>query len=82
METNRNTYFNMNKIEQADDVPTIDSTLYKRLVGSLMYLTTTRHDTMYVVSFISIFMESPKDSRWKVGKIIIRYIAGTIDYGL
>ena len=27
-------------------------------------------------------MESPKDFRWKVGKIILRYVASTVDYGL
>jgi len=82
METNRNTHFNMNKIEQADDVPTIDSTLYKRLVGSLMYFTATRPHVMYGVSSISIFMESPKDCHWKIRTRILRYIAGTTDCGL
>ena len=52
------------------------------MVGSLMYLTATRPDLMYDVSLISIFMESPKDSHWKVGKIILRYVAGTLGYGL
>ena len=47
-----------------------------------MYLTTTRPDLMYVVSLISRFMESPKHSHWEVGKIILRYVAGTLGYGL
>ena len=47
-----------------------------------MYLSATRPDLMYVVSLISRFMESPKDSHWKVGKIILRYVAGTVGYGL
>jgi hypothetical protein len=47
-----------------------------------MYLTTTRLDIAYATSFISRFMESPKDSHWKVGKRILRYIAGTTTYGL
>ena len=47
-----------------------------------MYLTTTRPNLMYDVSLISRFMESPKDSHWKVGKIILRYVAGTLGYGL
>ena len=37
---------------------------------------------MYVVSLNSRFMETPKDSHWKVGKIIMRYVAGTLGYGL
>ena len=52
------------------------------MVGSIMYLTATRPDLMYVVCLISRFMESPKDSHWKVGKKIMRYVAGTLGYGL
>ena len=52
------------------------------MVGNLIYLTTTRPDLMYVVSLISRFMESPKDSHWKVAKTILRYVAGTLAYGL
>ena len=47
-----------------------------------MYLTATRPDIMQGLSFISIFMETPKDTHWSVGKIILRYIAGTRDYGI
>ena len=44
------------------------------MVGILMYWTATRPDLMYAISLISIFMESPKDSHWNVGKIILRYM--------
>ena len=47
-----------------------------------MYLTTTRPDIMYGVSLISRFMESPKDSHWQAGKIILRYVSGTKDLGI
>jgi hypothetical protein len=70
------------KLSKQDEGIEIDYTLYKRLVGSLMYLTTTRPDIMYAISLISRFMENPKISHWKVGKRILRYIAGTIDYGI
>jgi hypothetical protein len=70
------------KLSKQDEGTTIDYTLYKRLVGSLMYLTTTRPYIMYAVSLISRFMENPKISHWKVGKRILRYIAGTTDYGI
>jgi transposase InsO family protein len=70
------------KLSKQDTGPAVDSTLYKQMVGSLMYLTATRPDLMYAVSLISRFMESPKDSHWKVGKRILRYVAGTAGYGL
>ena len=70
------------KLSKDDDGSTIDPTLFKRLVGSLMYLIVTRPDIMYGVSLISIFMEAPKDSHWQAGKIILRYVSGTIDLGI
>jgi len=70
------------KLSKQDNGPAVDSMLYKQMVGSLMYLTATRLDLMYDVSLISRFMESPKDSHWKVVKRILRYVACTVGYGL
>jgi hypothetical protein len=70
------------KLSKTDEGPILDSTLYKSLVGSLLYLTTTRPDIMYAASLVSRFMESPKDSHWKMEKQILRYVAGTINFGL
>jgi hypothetical protein len=70
------------KLSKNDEGPTVDSTLYKSLVGSLLYLTATRPDIMYAASLVSRFMESPKDSHWKMEKRILRYVAGTLNFGL
>ena len=70
------------KLAKNDDGPIGNSTLYKRMVGVLMYLIATRTNLMYVVGLISIFIDSTKDSHWKVGKIIMRYLARTIGYRL
>eukprot|EP01018_Ginkgo_biloba_P013725 Gb_24397 [translate_table: standard] len=50
------------KLSKEDKGTNVDPTLYKRLVGNLMYLSATRPDIMYAVSLISRFMETPKDS--------------------
>ena len=50
------------KLSKDDDGSIVDPTLFKRLVGSLMYLTATRPDITYGVILISRFMESPKES--------------------
>ena len=50
------------QLSKDDEGSTIDSTLFKKLVRSLMYLTVIRPDITYGVSLISRFMESPKDS--------------------
>lgn len=60
----------------------VDATLYKQIVGSLMYLTTTRPDIMHAVSLISRYMESPIEVHLHAAKRILRYLSGTIAYGL
>jgi len=70
------------KLSKQDKGSTVDSSLYKTQVGSLMYLTATIPNIMYAASFISRFMESPNDSHWKVEKTILRYVTGIINYSL
>lgn len=60
----------------------VDSTLYKRIVGSLMYLTATRPDMMYVISLISRFMERPTELHLNAAKRVLRYLKGTVSFGL
>ncbi|GKC55019.1 hypothetical protein Tco_1077764 [Tanacetum coccineum] len=59
----------------------VDSTLFKSLVGSLLYLRCTRPDILFVVGLISRFMEEPMTKNLKIAKRILRYIKGSIDYG-
>ena len=47
-----------------------------------MYLTATRPNIMFAVSLISRFMETPKSTHWHAGKRILRYIAGTTNFGI
>eukprot|EP00253_Pinus_taeda_P016202 PITA_16202 len=50
------------KLSKEDSSKDFDPSLYKSIVGSLMYLTATRPDIMFVVSLISRFMERPKEA--------------------
>lgn len=48
-----------------------------------MYLTqTTRPDLSFSVNFFSRFQSEPKENHWKGLKRILRYIQGTLNYGL
>jgi hypothetical protein len=69
------------KLSKNDAGHTVDSTLYKILVVILL-LTTTRLDIMYAASLVSRFMESPKDSHWKMAKRILRHVARTLNFVL
>jgi hypothetical protein len=50
------------KLTKDEEGITVDSTFYKQIVGSLMYLTATRPDLMFIVSLISRYMERPTES--------------------
>jgi len=70
------------KLTKDEEGVAADSTVYKQIVGSLMYLTATRPDLMFSVSLISRYMERPTDSHFQAAKRILRYIKGTIVFGI
>jgi len=59
-----------------------DPELYRSLVGSLIYLTHTRPDLSYAVSCVSRYMQAPENAHYQAAKKILRYLRGTMDYGL
>ncbi|XP_048498244.1 uncharacterized mitochondrial protein AtMg00810-like [Beta vulgaris subsp. vulgaris] len=59
-----------------------DVTMYRQLVGSLIYLTLSRPDIAYVVSAISRFMQKPMKRHLEAVRRILRYVKGTIYYGI
>ena len=60
----------------------VDPTLYRQFIGSLMYLVHLRPDICYAVSILSQFMTDPRHRHWVAGKHILRYLYGTVAYGL
>eukprot|EP00253_Pinus_taeda_P032282 PITA_32282 len=63
------------KLSKEDNSKDFDPSLYKSIVGSLMYLTATRSDIMFAVSLISRFMERPKEAHWQAAKRILSHSA-------
>ena len=59
-----------------------DATLYRQLVGSLIYLTVTRPDISYAVHVVSQFIAAPRSPHYAVILRILRYLKGTIFNGL
>ncbi|KAH9291933.1 hypothetical protein KI387_042879, partial [Taxus chinensis] len=70
------------KLSAHDDSPPVDETLYRQLVGSLIYLTTTRPDLCFAVSYLSRFLSKPKLIHWGAAKRVLRYVKGTLDFGI
>ncbi|KAG6524466.1 hypothetical protein ZIOFF_014375 [Zingiber officinale] len=60
----------------------IDATEYRRIIGCLRYLLHTRPDLSYSVGMASRYMEKPTSMHHKVVKQILRYLKGTIYFGL
>jgi len=69
------------KLAALDDTPLEDATLYRQLVGSLVYLTVTRPDIAYDVHKISQFMAAPRSSHFSAVLRIIFYVKGTPFHG-
>ncbi|XP_047331351.1 secreted RxLR effector protein 161-like [Impatiens glandulifera] len=70
------------KLGKSEEEKKIDTTTYKQIVGSLMYLTATRPDIMFVVSLLTRFMDCPTESHLAAAKRVLRYLKGTMDFGI
>jgi hypothetical protein len=55
----------------------VDPTMYRQRIGSLMYLVKT-----YAVNALSQYMVEPRHVHWMAAKHMLRYLLGTIGYGL
>jgi hypothetical protein len=59
-----------------------DTTMYKCIVGSLIYMTITRPDLSYVVGMVSQFMQTPRKPHLDAVRRILRYIKHTLQCGI
>ena len=60
----------------------VDSTEYKHIIGSLMYLIVSRPDLMYGMSLTNMYMEKPIKLHMMAVKRIFRYLRGTTELGI
>ena len=60
----------------------IDQSLYRSLIGSLLYLTTSRPDIMFSVCLCARFQANPKESHLSAVNQILRYLKHTPNIGL
>ena len=60
----------------------VSPTLYRSIIGSLLYLTTSRPDIAFSVGVCARYQAAPKESHLTMVKRIISYVNGTLDYGL
>ncbi|GJV36547.1 putative ribonuclease H-like domain-containing protein, partial [Tanacetum coccineum] len=65
-----------------EEAANVDIHLYRSMIGSLMYLTTSRPDIMFAVYACSRFQVTPKTSHLHAMKRIFRYLKGKPKLGL
>ncbi|GJU34461.1 hypothetical protein Tco_1182815 [Tanacetum coccineum] len=70
------------KLMKDEEFDSVDSTKYRGMIGSLLYLTTSRPNIMFSVCLCARFQAAPKTSHLETVKIIFRYIKGTTHLGL
>ena len=70
------------KLSKDSTAPLVDATSYWSIVGALRYLTHTRPDIGFAVGYVSRFMAEPREDHLAAVKHLLRYVAGTRDYGL
>jgi hypothetical protein len=70
------------KLSRKSSEPLVDATLFHSIVGSLHYLVNTRPDLAFVVRFVSWFLSEPHEDHMVAVKHILRYNAGTMNWGV
>ena len=59
-----------------------DPIMYRLVVGALQYSTITRPELSFVVNKVYQFMANPLEAQWVAVKRILRYLKGSLNYGL
>ncbi|GJR71258.1 retrovirus-related pol polyprotein from transposon TNT 1-94 [Tanacetum coccineum] len=71
-----------NKLDEDLQGTPLDAILYHGMIGSLMYLTSSRPDLIYVVCLCARYQAKPTEKHLNAVKRIFRYLKGTINIGL
>ena len=69
-------------LEADKDGEKVSESLYRGMIGSLLYLTASRPDLQLSVGICARFQSNPKQSHLNAVKRIMRYLVGTTNLGL
>ncbi|GJQ94925.1 retrovirus-related pol polyprotein from transposon TNT 1-94, partial [Tanacetum coccineum] len=67
--------------EDLSGIP-VDQTQYRSMIGSLMYLTSSRPDLVFVVCMCARYQSKPTKKNLEAVKRVFRYLQGSINMGL
>jgi hypothetical protein len=69
-------------LRKEDESKEADHRIYRSMIGSLIYVKSSRLDAMKVVGQVAIFQEAPKETHVMAVKRIFRYLKAKEGYGL
>jgi hypothetical protein len=70
------------KLRKMDESSKENQTLYRSMIGSLLYVTASRLDIMQEVGSVARFQSTPKETHVQAVKRIFKYLKGTLDFDL
>nr|GEW93321.1 retrovirus-related Pol polyprotein from transposon TNT 1-94 [Tanacetum cinerariifolium] len=70
------------KLDEDTQGKAVDPTHYRSMVGTLMYLTSSRPDWVYVVCMCARYQARPTEKHLHAVKRIFQYLRGTVNRGL
>ena len=62
------------KLEEAGSSPMVNNTLYRQLIGCLIYLTNNQPDLSYAASVDSRYMDPPHEIHWREANRILNFV--------
>jgi hypothetical protein len=71
-----------NNKKNADNEPLENAGMFQRLIGKLIYLTITRPDITYAVSYLSQFMHKPMKGHMEFINQVLRYLKSAPERGI
>ena len=80
--TRKTSFLSVVKLEEANSTPLVNNTLYRKLVGYVLYLTHNRPDISYAVSVPSRHMDQPHEIHLRASKRILNLVQGTKTHGI
>lgn len=70
------------KLTKQEGQPMEDATFCQQPNGGLFYLTIIRPDIAYSIRVISQLMDKPSEYHFTTAKRVLRYVKGTLSFGL
>ena len=70
------------KLSKDENGVSVDPILYRNMIVSLLYLTASRPNISFSVGVCARYQANPMESHIATVKRIIKYVNGTVDYGI